>query len=349
LLRQEKRRAKEVGEIPRTLLEADFLLAVNDTARHGALTFPSAPPERGGVPPVHFLGRLLAASTRLQKDAESDEDIQLLLEPGASLGGARPKAAVQDAQGKLLIAKFPGVQDHWDVPLWEYIALKIAQESGLRVPQFQLEKIGEKNVLLTERFDRSGTERIPCASAMTLLDLRDGDHGSYLEMAEIARADGAKPAMDSKELWMRMVFNAMISNADDHLRNHAFLRDTSGWRLSPLFDLEASPPAYKAQYQHTSLFPGGSGLHLDEVFGEALAVSEEFGVSLDDARIEMQHMLHVGKGWPSLARAAKAGKTDMEIMESAFRLKLSADVVKIYSAHTHPEKNVDDDDSSPGP
>ena len=117
---------------------------------------------------------------------------------------------------------------------------------------------------------------------------------------------------------MRMVFNAMISNVDDHLRNHAFLRESSGWRLSPVYDLESSPPEYKAPYQHTPLFPQNR-LHLDMVFDEALAASEEFGLSLNEAREAMQGLSRTVGKWPSLAKAANAGKADIEIMESAFR------------------------------
>jgi serine/threonine-protein kinase HipA len=326
MLRRERRRAKGAGETPRTLLEADFLLAVNDTARQGAIQFTGGglpAPEGCGVPTVHFLGQLLSASTRLQEDRESEDDLQLLFEPGSSLGGARPKAAVQDAQGKLWMAKFPGTQDHWDVPLWEYISLQLAVEAGLRVPSFRLEKVGGKNVLLTERFDRDGTARIPFASAMTLLDLVDGDQGSYIEIAEIVRAGGSRPVDDIKELWLRMVFNAMTSNVDDHLRNHAFLRETSGWRLSPLYDLESSPPEYKAHYQHTPLFPQNR-LHLDMVFAEALAASEEFGLSPGEAKTGMQRLSHAVEKWPTMARSANAGKAEMEIMASAFRTKAPA-------------------------
>lgn len=328
LLRQERRRAMKAGETPRALLEADFLLGVNDIVRQGSLQFsmPGGSPSSflGGqnVPSLQALGRLLAASTRLQKDMESDEDLQLLLDPGSSLGGARPKAAVLDTQGLLWIAKFPSPQDVWDVPLWEYVSLSLAKESGLRVPAFRLEKVDKKNVLLVERFDRAGTERIPFASAMTLLHLQDGEHGSYIEIAEIARQDGSQPEADIKELWARMVFNAMTSNVDDHLRNHGFLRYPNGWRLSPVYDLEASPLPYKPQFQHTTVYPEKGKLHLDEVFEEALAASEEFGLTLSEARAVMLRLLMAGEKWLSVARAAKASKTDLEIMQSAFRLKM---------------------------
>ena len=325
-LRMEKRRAQEAKETPKTLLEADFLLSANELIRQGALLFSSD--TKGGLPPLHFLGRLLAASTRLQKNMEEDEDLKMLLAPGASLGGARPKAAVLDAQGKLWTAKFPGAKDDWDVPLWEFLALQMARDSGIRVPECALQAIDGKNVLFTERFDRFGAERVPFASAMTLLDYRDGDHGSYEEIAEIIRQDGSHPAEDAKEIWQRLIFNAMISNVDDHLRNHAFLRGPDGWRLSPVFDLETSP--VKPQYQHTAIVCGGKNIHLDDVFREALAVSEYFGLTLSESREKMQNMLKVGSKWLFYAREAKADKSDLAVMESAFRTRMPAEIKKIH-------------------
>jgi serine/threonine-protein kinase HipA len=332
LRRREKRRPKGIGETPRTLTEADFLFAVNDLVRQGALQFTGShlhTSEKQVIPSILFLSRLLSASTKLQNDMESDEDIRLLLAPGSSLGGARPKAAVLDAKGKLWIAKFPSTQDQWDVPLWEFVSLKLANEAGLKTPLFRLKKVGGKNVLLVLRFDRDGTTRIPFASAMTLLDLRDGDPGSYLEIAEIIRLDGSKPLDDIKELWRRMVFNAMISNVDDHLRNHAFLRELSGWRLSPVYDIESTPPEYRPPYQHTPLFPQNS-LHLDMVLDEALSASEEFGFHLNEARTAIQRLSRAIGQWSSTAKTVNANKAEMEIMESAFRIRIPADTVKKY-------------------
>jgi len=329
-LRMEKRRAEEAKETPKTLLEADFLLSANELIRQGAVIFSSD--AKGGLPPIHFLGRLLSASTRLQKNMEEDEDIKMLLAPGASLGGARPKAAVLDNQGRLWTAKFPGVKDGWDVPLWEFLALQMARDSGLRVPDFTLQSLEGKNVFFTERFDRFGAERIPFASAMTLLDYRDGDQGSYEEIAEIIRRDGSNPSGDAREIWHRLIFNAMISNVDDHLRNHAFLREPEGWRLSPVFDLEVSPAPVKPQYQHTAIACGGRSTHLDDVFREALAVSEDFGLALNEAREKMQNMLKVGRNWLAYAREAKADKSDLAVMESAFRTKMPAEINKIHPA-----------------
>jgi serine/threonine-protein kinase HipA len=124
-----------------------------------------------------------------------------------------------------------------------------------------------------------------------------------------------------------MVFNAMISNVDDHLRNHAFLRESSGWRLSPVYDLEATPQGYKAHYQHTPIFPQNS-LPLDMVFDEALSASKEFGLNLKEAKTVRQRLSNIIGQWPSIARAASANKTEIEIMESTFRTRIPADVVK---------------------
>jgi len=330
LLRREKRLAAKAGEKPKALMEADFLLAVEDTARMGALRFPGLPQRGQTIPIMRFLGRLLSASTRLEANKENDEDLDLLLAPGSSLGGARPKALVQDARQNLWLAKFPGMNDNWDVPLWEYVCLALAESARLRVPEFKLAQAGGKNVLLVKRFDRHGDERIPFASAMTLLGHRDYERGSYLDLAEIVRSDGSSPASDTKEIWTRMIFNAMISNSDDHLRNHAYLRDLSGWRLSPLYDLESTPPEYKASYQMTGLYPDELLPH-DEVFEAALAASEEFGLSLSAARNIMVSVLEVGKNWPALAREVNASKRDMETMGHAFRTELPKSAFKRHS------------------
>ena len=168
---------------------------------------------------------------------------------GSSLGGARPKAAVLDADANLLIAKFPSPKDEWDVELWEFLSLRMARNAGIPVPGFRLEKVLGKNVLLLERFDRREKQiRVPFLSAMSMLGASDGDTRSYIEIGEALKEHGAGASEDLADLWRRMVFNIMISNVDDHLRNHGFLYEgVSGWRLSPVYDLEPTPEHVKAR------------------------------------------------------------------------------------------------------
>lgn len=174
--RAERKRARAAGQSPRTILEVDYLLGVNDETRLGALRFSQSP---GGeflagavehpVPPLVALPRLLQASANVEADADSSEDLQLLLAPGSSLGGARPKASVRGARGELLIAKFPSANDDHDVERWEAVALTLATRAGIPVPGHRLESVAGRRVLILERFDRATSGRIPTLSAMSLL------------------------------------------------------------------------------------------------------------------------------------------------------------------------------------
>ncbi|WP_244500449.1 type II toxin-antitoxin system HipA family toxin [Methyloceanibacter methanicus] len=167
----------------------------------------------------------------------------MILAPGSSLGGRRPKASVRDRDGHLAIAKFPSRDDDYDHVRWEAVALTLAGDAGLRLPDWRLEQAGEKPVLLLRRFDRVGAERIPFLSAMSMLGAQDNEARSYLEFVDALRRYGAAPKEDMHALWRQIVFNVLISNTDDHLRNHAFLYEgTAGWRLAPAYDLNPVRP-----------------------------------------------------------------------------------------------------------
>lgn len=232
-----------------SLSEMDFLLRVNDNARLGALRFAEseggafqAPDDVTPIPPLVQLPALLDASAAVLADNETAAALRQLLAPGASLGGARPKASVRDAHGHLRIAKFPARSDEWDTVRWEAVALTLAQQAGIAVPQFRLESVGGHPVLLLGRFDRAGRERIPFLSGMAALGALHHETRSYLELVDVLRQQGARPVDDMHELWRRIVFNVLISNVDDHLRNHGFLHQRGrGWALSPAYDLNPTP------------------------------------------------------------------------------------------------------------
>ncbi len=172
------------------------------------------------------------------QESDTEEDLRLLLAPGSSLGGARPKSSVRDKDGHLAIAKFPRKDDEIDIIAWEAVALSLASKAGITVPEWRLESIGRRRILLSRRFDRRKNIRIPFLSAMSVLGAKDNEMHSYLEMADAIRQMSASPKEDLEALWRRIVFNVLISNVDDHLRNHAFLYSgISGWRLSPAYDL----------------------------------------------------------------------------------------------------------------
>ena len=170
-----------------------------------------------------YLPKLLSATERFLEDDESADDLKLLLAPGSSLGGARPKASVHDRDGTLAIAKFPRKDDEFNIVVWEAVALTLARNAGIKVPLWRLENILEKPVLIIKRFDRSNNGRIPFLSAMSMLDAQDNEQHSYLEIAYALAQNGAAPVDDMEELWRRIVFTVMISNTDNHLRNHGFV------------------------------------------------------------------------------------------------------------------------------
>lgn len=322
--RRESRAAKAERRSARLLHESDYLLMVNDFARQGALRFSKtkdgpflATGSDIRIPPLVDLRRMFAASERIQKHQEVDQDIKDLVDPGASLGGARPKASVIDTRGELLVAKFPSRKDEWDgdVELFEYLSLKLAARAGIPTPDAQLVKIDGKSVLLLKRFDRRGLERLPYLSAMSMLGYSDGDHGSYLEIADALSERGSKATEDRTGLWRRMVFNILISNFDDHLRNHGFLFEGSaGWRLSPIFDLEPTPAHKKARILHTriDLYDATASLDL------AYSVAEEFDIKPSKARQIANEVAEATTTWRSEASRLGASKVDIETMRSAY-------------------------------
>ncbi|MDP2318355.1 MAG: HipA domain-containing protein [Acidobacteriota bacterium] len=222
--RMERRRADREKQTPRTLQEIDYLLLVDDETRQGALRFADREGgpflrEAGGrrTPPLLELPALLSAAERVAEDKESEDDLRLLLAPGSSLGGARPKASVRDRDGHLAIAKFPRRDDDYNTVRWEATALSLAGMAGITVPETRLETVGGKAVLVVRRFDRSQGWRIPFLSAMSMLGARDNQARSYMDIADALRRHGAAPTDDIRGLWRRMVFNILISNSDDHL------------------------------------------------------------------------------------------------------------------------------------
>ena len=200
--------------------------------------------------------------------------------------------------------------------LWEFISFRLAARAGLTVPEVRLEKIGGNNVLLLKRFDRRGTRvRVPFLSAMSMLGAVDGEHGSYLELADILQEYGADPGQDLVELWRRMVFNIMISNVDDHLRNHGFLHDSyNGWHLSPVYDLEPTPVQVKPRILHTRIDFHDGTASLDSAY----AVAEEFGLSPKKARKIAQEIGEGTQSWNREATRFGASKEEIEFMRSAF-------------------------------
>ena len=319
--RSERRQAEKEKRAVSTLTEADYLLGVADETRLGALRFRwsddpafQAPP-RAGVPPLVELGRLLQITERILRDEETDEDLQLIFAPGSSLGGARPKASVVDQHGYLAIAKFPKETDDYSIETWEEIALRLADRAGIATPDHQLIEVANKPVLLSRRFDRREKVRIPFLSAMSMTGSADGERGSYPELVDALTRYGANAKADAAALYRRMAFNVLVSNVDDHLRNHGFLcLSKNGWSLSPAYDLNPTPTDVRARILTTNIDLDEGTCSLDLVE----SVADFFGIALPVARQIIREVAAAVADWRTVAAAVGARASEINRMASAF-------------------------------
>jgi serine/threonine-protein kinase HipA len=319
--RAERRRAEREGRAVRTLQELDYLLGVSDVSRLGALRFRDVgeqvfqSPTSVGVPTLVELGRLLQATERILRDDETDEDLQLIFAPGSSLGGARPKASVIDNHRQLSIAKFPKETDEYSIELWESIALTLAGRAGIRIPDHQLLRVTGRPVMLSRRFDRAGNTRVPFLSGLSMLGLKDGERGSYPELVDALTRHGARAREDARELYRRMVLNILISNVDDHLRNHGFLwSGPEGWILSPIYDLNPTPTDVRPRILTTNI-------NLEEATCDvelALSSAEYFSLGPKDAKAILKEVAMVTSTWREVAAAAGATQGEIHRVASAF-------------------------------
>lgn len=327
LMQKREALLKPEGEQRRRLTDVDYLLGVHDPARMGGLRFKLD--EDGpfldynhekAIPPMTDVRELQAGADLVESDEDSEEVrkwLRVLLAPGSSLGGARPKSSVADENGALWIAKFPSRQDTTDIGAWEYVAWKLAKKAGISVPEARVEQVtGRFNTFFTKRFDRNGANRIHFASAMTMTghfeaEIRD-QTPSYLELAEFIQFNGAEPEKDLKQLWRRIVFNIAISNTDDHLRNHGFLLTENGWRISPAFDM------------NPSVDKSGLALNIDlEMnaldFDLAKSVGEYFNLNEKEMDTILDEVTDAIRSWKSEAKALGIPSAQIRFMEPAFR------------------------------
>lgn len=329
--RRESLRARSTSKKPRILFESDFLLGVNDETRMGGIRFKL---EENGVflesnadiktPPITSIRELEQASLRIEDndffdDSNAKKWLQMLIAPGSSLGGARPKASVINTDGSLWIAKFPSKNDDKDSGVWEYLVNQMAKNVGINVAQGSAKRYSQKeHTYLTKRFDRTiENQRIHFASAMTLLGYKDGynhkDGGSYLEIVELIEQYGAQPQVDIIELWKRIVFSVGVSNTDDHLRNHGFLLTRNSWRLSPAYDINPNE--------------NGIGLSLNISENEnsldyelCLEVAEYFRWNFVDAKNYINEVKTEISKWHLQAKELKIPNSQVVMMETAFNL-----------------------------
>jgi serine/threonine-protein kinase HipA len=328
--RREAQTARLEGRAPVKLQPTDYLLGVHDLQRLGGLRFKLASSgdflandSEMAVPPWAKLAELEHAAREIERESSTDAAtyskwLAMLVAPGGSLGGARPKAGVVDSANRLWIAKFPGRTDLHDVGGWELVAQRLATDAGVATAPSMCRRLhSPHHTFLTERFDRTATGKtVHFASAMTLLGRNDGDDASngasYLEIAEIVVRSGADPEEDLSQLWRRIVFNICISNTDDHLRNHGFLLAPSGWRLSPAFDMN---PVVGSTGLKLLISDSDNSLDLDL----ALEVAEFFRLSSKSAGLVLDQVVASVRNWRSIAHSVGLSPKEVEEMAGAFR------------------------------
>jgi len=319
--RAERARATAAATAPHSMSEIDLLLGVRDDLRQGALRFRLGDQvlflasEDSGVPVLTDLPALLDIAARAERDAANYEDLKQLMRAGSSLGGARPKAHVLDAGGRVSIAKFPSAaSDTWNVMAWEKVALDLARDAGVMVPDSQLIRVGDRHVLIVDRFDRLGAARVGYASAMTMLEASDGDQRSYLEIAAVIEERSTAATEDLRQLWRRMAFSILISNTDDHLRNHGFLHQRGeSWTLSPAFDLNPNPD------------PGPKNLSTAIDFTDTrasvdtlISVAPYFRLDPGDAVEVLAQVARAAARWHMVAKTHGLTQQELDVMEPAF-------------------------------
>lgn len=310
-----------------TLHDIDFLLGVADQCRMGALRFKLDPDgqflsddKNTPLPPWSSVGELQHIAELVESDNKTKELnkwLVMLMAPGSSLGGARPKANILDKSGHPWIAKFPSKNDTIDKAKWELLAYKLAIASGINMSDSKIEKVaGRFNTFFTKRFDRHNGERIHFTSAMTVTGnnedtIRDTP-ASYLDLALFIQNQSGNTKADLTELWKRIVFNIAISNTDDHLRNHGFIIKNNNWQLSPAYDI--NPSIDKEELS----------LNIDENSGDldfelALSVIDYFRLNLMEANNILSEVKTVVKNWEKTAKSIGIVRSEIELMRSAFR------------------------------
>ena len=327
--RREAWQAKLESREEKTLFESDYLLGVFDGHRMGGLRFKLEQEgefmnnqKKMSTPPWTSLRELEYASLQLEKDdaikdPEYTKWLSMLIDPGSSLGGARPKASVLDEKGNLWIAKFPSAKDDKNTAAWEMVLHQLAKACGINVPDVRLLQFsGKHHTFLSKRFDRIKQKRIHFASAMTLLGYQDGadfhDGLSYLDIVAFIIQQGASVKADLEQLWRRVVFNMLVSNTDDHLRNHGFMLTNNGWELSPAYDMNPNEMG------------NGLTLNISENSNEqdislALETAKHYKLKNDEAEKIINDMHREIAKWRTIAKKVGMSSSEIEQTKRAFR------------------------------
>ena len=327
--RREAINARQESRRPNVLNEIDYLLGVHDLYRLGALRFKrelegefldNDNDEKLAAPPLSSLRELEYAAQHIEDNADvEDADylkwLTMLISPGSSLGGARPKASVVDNDEHLWIAKFPSRYDDYDIAAWEFVVYRLALGAGINMAESRIDKFNSHHhTFLTKRFDRTPESRLLFTSAMTQLGYYDGDYdASYLELAQFLTDHGSNTKEDLAQLWRRIVFNIAVSNTDDHLRNHGFIYCDGGWILSPAYDIN---PVTPANGLHLNISDNDNSLDFDL----AMEVIEFFQLNAVDAEAIKDEVLTSVAEWKNVAVDIGISRKEQQIMEPAFNL-----------------------------
>lgn len=328
-----ERAASQDAEVNKRLDESDYLLGVHDLYRVGALRYRlndegNFIDDQNNVAAPTFVE--LRALERASRELENDPDnrasdgrewLRMLIAPGGSLGGTRPKASVADNDGHLWIAKFPSTRDTYDVGGWELVVNALAKACGLKVAEAKAKRYSSKDhCFMVKRFDRTASNsRLHFASAMTLTGHVDGEDAgsvvSYIELAEVLMRYGSSPERDLEELWTRIVFNVLVSNTDDHLRNHGFILEPgNGWRLSDAYDLNPVPYGDGLKLNITE---HDNALDLELV----REVAGLFRVSRANADEIIANCIYAVSHWRTVAQALGLPQREQDYMAPAFMSK----------------------------
>jgi len=322
--RREAIEARQEGRPRRNLRDWDYLVGVHDEGRMGALRLIN--PATGhcvddralAAPPITALRELEAIADQVERGEIADDApemvqwVRRLVAPGASLGGARPKASFRDPDGQLWLAKFPSADDSVDVGLWEFLTYQLSIDAGINMPEARLLSLSQRgHTYAVRRFDRTPQSRRAYASAMTVLDRTESDGASYLDLIEAIEVVGASTRIgaDLEQLFRRVLFNILIGNRDDHLRNHGFLREGDGWQLSPAFDVNPNP--HKDEHV----------LAIDEAdtapdSGVLLVTADFYRLTRHTLGPVVEQVRAAVRGWQERARALDARGDEIAVMQA---------------------------------
>lgn len=323
--RKAAQQASERDEKPQILYDIDYLLGVYDKTRMGALRFKTCldglfldDDENNSTPPWSSIRELQSAAKNLEDDENANVKkwLAILMAPGSSLGGARPKANIEDENGELWIAKFPSKNDTIDKGAWEFLAYQLAINCGVEMAECKIAKIaGKYHTFFTKRFDREGNQRIHFSSAMTMTGNNEESlrfsTASYLDIVEFMMNLGANVNENLKQLWRRIVFNICISNTDDHLRNHGFILTEKGWVLSPAYDLNPSDEK-NGLALNIDMDDNTLNLELAKSVGVYFRLNE---TEMDSIILEVQNAV---SNWRNIASEIGISGGEQELMRGAF-------------------------------